>query len=91
MRNNRTIYSIIWTLNTLPNFKYYLIVFWNSSSLSDSKKSNFSFYVDQGMCNECVEDRGGLQCSASIKINTTNLYIGDLIMLLLFMYFLRRG
>ena len=50
-----------------------------------------SFYVVQGMCNEGVEDRGGLQCSASIKINTTNLYIGDLIMLLLFMYFLRRG
>ena len=47
-----------------------------------------SFYVAQGMCNECVEDRGGLQCSAS---DTTNLYIGDLIMLLLFMYFLRRG
>ena len=26
-----------------------------------------SFYVAQGMCNECVEDRGGLQCSASDK------------------------
>ena len=45
-----------------------------------------SFYVAQGMCNECVEDRGEVT-----KINTTNLYIGDLIMLLLFMYFLRRG
>ena len=27
-----------------------------------------SFYVAQGMCNECVEDRGGLQCSASIIV-----------------------
>ena len=49
------------------NFEYYLIVFWNDNSLSDSKKSNFFIYVDQGMCNERVEDReGGLQCSACI-------------------------
>ena len=49
-----------------------------------------SFYVVQGMCNECVEDRGG-GYNVVLLINTTNLYIGDLIMLLLFMYFLRRG
>ena len=55
------------SLRTLPNFEYYLIVFWNDNSLSDSKKSNFFIYVEQGMCNERVEDReGGLQCSAFI-------------------------